>query len=112
IVVVIGEGLVVPLEQGVDGCVRRNLAVVGGIAYRAGQGIVPAAGVPLPTDVLLAKAVADGGHERARLIGRIAVVERWQEGRAAGRGKRGNQVSGENRIHRVVSVERRCRYAE
>src|SRR5882762_9859314 len=58
IVVIIGERLVVPLEQGIDGSVLRNDAVVGGVAGRAGQGIVPAARVPLPTDVLRAEAVA------------------------------------------------------
>src|SRR6516164_11546044 len=102
IVVIIGEGLVVPLEQGIDGWIRRNDAVVGGVAGRAGQGIVPAASVPLPTDVLPAESVADSRHERASRIGRVAVIQGWQQGCAADRGSRGNQVRGENRVHSVV----------
>src|SRR5260370_10155083 len=91
IVVIIGEGLVVPLEQGVDGSVLRNDAVVGGVAGRAGQGIVPAARIPLPTDVVRAEAVADCRRERARRIGRVAVIQGWQQGRGEARnGKCGN----------------------
>src|SRR5260370_14536864 len=112
IVVIVGERLVVPLEQGVDGSVLRNGAVVGGGASHPGQGSVPAARVPLPTDVLGAEAVADCRDERAVWIGRVAVIQGWQQGCAADRGKRRNQVRGENRVHSVVLVERRSRNGE
>src|SRR6266404_5685103 len=78
IVVIVGEGLVVPLEERVDRSVRKNDAVVGWVAGRAGQGIVPAAGVPLPTDFLGAEVVADCRDERAGRIGRVAVIQGWQ----------------------------------
>src|SRR5438105_14846443 len=78
IVVVIGEGLMVPLEQGVDRRVWRNDAVVGGVAGRTGQGIVPAAGVPLPADVPGAEAIANCRNEGAGRIVRVAVVLRWK----------------------------------
>src|SRR5262249_46895548 len=49
-VVVVSERLMVPLEERINGGVGRRLPIVGRVARRAGQGIVPAAGVPLPAD--------------------------------------------------------------
>src|SRR5258708_29787209 len=48
IVVIIGEGFVVPLEQRVDGRALRNGDVSGGVTVRGGQGIVPHAMSTLP----------------------------------------------------------------
>src|SRR5262249_47321865 len=73
-VVVVGQRVVVPLEQGVGGVVGRLLAAVGRVGRRAGQGVVPAAGVPLPVHPRLVEAVADG-REVVRLAG-VAVVLR------------------------------------
>src|SRR5215472_3566475 len=108
IVVIISEGLVVPLEQGIDGSVRRDDTVVGGVADGTGQGVVPAARVPLPTDALRAEAVADCRDERTGRIGRVAIIQGWQQGWGASLGKRGNQVGGENRVHSIVLVECHC----
>src|SRR5258705_9058238 len=74
VVVIEGEGLVVPLEQGIDGRIRRNDAVISRIADRAGHGIVPAAGVPLPADVLRAQTIPDCRNEGARGIGWVTVI--------------------------------------
>src|SRR5580765_3350805 len=75
VVVVVGKGLVVPLKQRIDRSVRRNHAVVRWIADRAGQRVVPATGVPLPTDMLGTEAVADVRNERAARIGRVVVIQ-------------------------------------
>src|SRR5215472_7222509 len=83
IIVIIGQGLVMPLEQGIDGRVRTNDTVVGRVAGGAGQGIVPAAGIPLPTDAVRAEAVANGWDERPGRIRRVAIIQRWQQGWAA-----------------------------
>ena len=116
IVVVISEGLMVPLEQRI---------------YRGFGGTTPPLSGLL---AVLARALSQPPEYHFQLtllalrrspivtiyrydirtggIVRIAVVLRRQQAGAVGRGKRWNQIRREDRAHRIVLVKRRPRNAE
>ena len=76
VVVIVRERLMMPLEQRIDRRIRRHDTVVGWVAGRAGQRIVPTTRIPLPAHVSGAQTVADGGDVGPGRIGRTAFIER------------------------------------
>src|SRR5215472_7928265 len=94
-----------PLEQWVHRRIRRNHAVVGRIAGRAGKRVVPSAGVPLPAYMAGAQAVSDIGSVGPDWVRRIAVVDRGQQASTSYRGGRRNQIGRKDRIDSVILVE-------